>query len=193
MRRSSEPEPALTDQTESAEWPLFPLHDVLFPGGTLPLRIFEARYLDLLARSMQGERHFGVVLIKEGHETGLATFYRVGTTAAVVDWSQGRERFDILGTEQRPDGLYVAQVKIWPAEPRILLPCEYQHMATVVEAVLDKLKHHARYLHADYDDSSWIGYRLAEILSLGPEAKQEMLELRDPVARLDQLGSRLEE
>jgi Lon protease-like protein len=204
MPKSSALEPARAVGTEPAELPLFPLHDVLFPGGTLPLRIFEARYLDMLARGLRTPQHFGVVLIKEGQETSTVTFHRVGTTATVVDWSQGKDgllhvrargqqRFEIVDFERRRDGLYVAQIKMWPADLRVPLPCEYQHMARVVESVLDKLKHHARYLDRDYDDTAWIAYRLAEILALLPDAKQRLLELSDPIARLDQLGSRLEE
>ena len=61
--------------------PLFPLSTVLYPGGPLPLRIFEARYLDMISDCMKNEQCFGVVLIRDGSESGPATTYDVGTLA----------------------------------------------------------------------------------------------------------------
>jgi uncharacterized protein len=65
--------------------PLFPLHTVLFPGMTLPLRIFEPRYVQMLSDCLEGNPVFGVVLIKEGKEVGSpAVPYPVGTTARII-------------------------------------------------------------------------------------------------------------
>ena len=51
-----------------AELPLFPLRTVLFPGGLLELKIFEARYLDLMSRCMRERAPFGVVALRSGAE-----------------------------------------------------------------------------------------------------------------------------
>ena len=59
--------------------PLFPLNTVLFPGGPLPLRIFEPRYLDMISACMKDDAPFGVLLIRDGAETGPATTWDVGT------------------------------------------------------------------------------------------------------------------
>src|SRR4051812_50170119 len=56
--------------TAPAVIPLFPLHTVLFPGGPLPLRIFETRYVDMVRRCMREATPFGVVLIEDGDEAG---------------------------------------------------------------------------------------------------------------------------
>ena len=50
--------------------PLFPLKTVLFPGGVLPLRVFEARYMDMITRCMREDAGFGVCLIAAGEEVG---------------------------------------------------------------------------------------------------------------------------
>jgi Lon protease-like protein len=71
-----------------SELPLFPLQTVLFPDGRLALRVFEPRYLDMVARCLRGENRFGVIAIREGAEVGVATTYDFGTSAEIVDWQQ---------------------------------------------------------------------------------------------------------
>ena len=71
--------------------PLFPLNTVLFPGGPLPLRIFEARYIDMISERMRSEAPFGVLLIKDGEEVGDSSTYEVGTLARITDWYQGSD------------------------------------------------------------------------------------------------------
>src|SRR5215475_14572416 len=76
--------------------PLFPLSTVLFPGGPLPLRIFETRYLDMVRHCMRHRCPFGVTLIRAGSEVGAAAageICEVGTTARIVDFNS------------QPDGL----------------------------------------------------------------------------------------
>ena len=68
------------------ELPLFPLATVLFPGGPLSLRIFETRYLDMVASVLRGDNRFGVLAIRAGSEVGEAETFSVGTTAEIVDW-----------------------------------------------------------------------------------------------------------
>ena len=78
--------------TATQELPLFPLNTVLFPGGVLPLRIFETRYLDLISACLRNDSGFGVVTIQEGGEAGGPTthIHPVGTLARIVDFDQGR-------------------------------------------------------------------------------------------------------
>jgi Lon protease-like protein len=116
-----------------SELPLFPLQTVLLPGGRLALRVFEPRYVDMVARSLRGANRFGVVAIREGAEVGAATTYDHGTSAEIVDWHQepggllgilaaGREPFRVAGIRREPDGLYVGSVE-W------LTPCRYSRLA----------------------------------------------------------------
>lgn len=53
-----------------AALPMFPLESVQLPGETLPLRIFEPRYRELVTDCLAGDRRFGVVLIAAGREVG---------------------------------------------------------------------------------------------------------------------------
>ena len=73
----------------TVEIPLFPLQAVLFPGGPMPLKIFEPRYLGMISRCLKDNAGFGVVLIRDGAEVGPATTYDVGTLASIDDWYQG--------------------------------------------------------------------------------------------------------
>ena len=110
-------------QGSHIEIPLFPLRTVLFPGGPLPLRIFETRYLDMIGRCMKDERGFGVLAIRDGTGTGsgAAEVHQVGTLASIVDWYQfddgllgitviGQTRFMLHSVRQQPDGLNVGEV-----------------------------------------------------------------------------------
>ncbi len=180
---------------------LFPLKTVLFPGGLLPLRIFEARYLDMVGRCLKGEQKFGVLMIVEGSEVGRARTANVGTLADIVDWHQqpdgllgivvaGRERFRLIETSIQDDGLYVGRVEVLPEAPRSALPPRHAHLAKLLRQVLARLGIQRRG-DEDFDDASWVGYRLAEVLPLSLEDRQACLEIDDPIARLDRLGASL--
>jgi Lon protease-like protein len=180
---------------------LFPLKTVLFPGGLLPLRIFEARYLDMVGRCMKRGQRFGVLMIVDGSEVGRARTAEVGTLAEIIDWHQeadgllgivvaGRERFRLLETSLRDDGLYVGTVDVLPEAPRCELPPRHAHLAKLLRQVLTRLGVHRRG-DEDYEDAAWVGYRLAEILPLSLEDRQACLEMEDPLARLDKLGASL--
>lgn len=67
--------------------PMFPLGSVLFPAMPLPLRVFEERYLQLLASVLQeSPPEFGVVLIERGQEVGGGdTRFDIGTVARIAD------------------------------------------------------------------------------------------------------------
>lgn len=175
--------------------PLFPLRTVLYPGGPLPLRIFEPRYLDMISECLKNERSFGVLLIKSGSETGPSTTFDVGTLARITDWYQGSdgllgvtalggERFRLVSRQQRPDGLNVGEVEILPERGRQSLPDEFKPLAQILAGVLDDLGRLYEALDRRYDDAGWVGYRFAEILPISPEEKQSCLETDDPIGRL---------
>ena len=108
--------------------PLFPLNTVLFPGGPLPLRIFEPRYLGLVSRCLKSDMPFGVLLIRDGGETGPATTHNIGTLARITDWYQGsdgllgitaigEQRFRLIASERQDDGLNIGDVETLENEP----------------------------------------------------------------------------
>ncbi|MEX0975626.1 MAG: LON peptidase substrate-binding domain-containing protein [Woeseia sp.] len=175
--------------------PLFPLRTVLYPGGPLPLRIFEARYLDMISECLKSERPFGVLLIKSGEESGQATTYELGTLARIADWYQGsdgllgvtaigEQRFRLVSSERRADGLNVGAIEVLPEQPFQPLPDEYRPLATILAGVLDDLGRLYESLERRYDDAVWVGYRFAEILPISPGEKQRCLEIEDPFERL---------
>ena len=176
--------------------PLFPLHTVLFPGGPLPLRIFETRYTDMVRRCMREQQPFGVVLIQEGEEAGLvATTATIGCSARVADFYTlqdgllgiscvGERKFRVQRVWRAPDGLNMGEVSWLAAEPSIPLPADHARLGDTVRAALDELAEHYQHVEKHFDDAAWVGGRLAELLPIGLNDKQVLLELDDPLARL---------
>lgn len=179
--------------------PLFPLGVVLFPGGPLPLRIFEPRYLSMVSRCLRDDCEFGVLLIVAGREAGrVARTSDVGTLARIVDWSQGADgllnitargtrKFRLLAESRQADGLYVGEVVPLPAEPAVALPADCRPLAELLAGVIDDLGALYDGIERHLDDAAWVGHRLAELLPLPPEAKQACLETTDPLERLQVL------
>jgi Lon protease-like protein len=182
------------------EIPLFPLNTVLFPGGPLPLRIFETRYVDMVRHCMRSGSAFGVVLIRAGGEVGsVARTADIGTTARIVDFSQlpdgllgiscrGERRFRILRRWRQQDGLNVAEVEWLPAAPPEPLPAELQFLSDLLKRVLPELGDLYAQVPRHFDDAEWVGARLAEILPLSLGDKQALLELDDATARLARIA-----
>ena len=175
--------------------PLFPLNTVLFPGGPLPLRIFEPRYVGMISHCMRHESPFGVLLIRDGDEAGSATTHNIGTLARITDWYQGsdgllgitavgEQRFRLLSSTRQDDGLNVGDVQLLENEPNLPLPEEYQEMAAILAGVLDDLGRLYESLDRHFDDASWVTSRFVEILPIDLEEKQRCLEKSDPVERL---------
>jgi uncharacterized protein len=181
------------------EIPLFPLRTVLFPGGVLPLRIFETRYVDMIRSCMRSASGFGVVLIQQGAETGpVASVHDVGTAAQIVDFTQledgllgittvGQYRFRVTAARTQRDGLNIGTVSRIADEPHAALPADYAPLSALLREALPQLG--ALYQHFDpqYEDAGWVGQRLAEILPIELDDRQYCLELDDPIARLEYL------
>jgi uncharacterized protein len=186
------------------EVPLFPLHTVLFPGGPLPLRIFEARYLDMVSGCLKQGSGFGVCLIREGREVGpAATTYATGTLARVADWhrradgllgitAMGERRFQIRAAQVQPNQLTLAEVELLPEDPPTPLPDGCLHMADVLRRIIAQLGNHYATLPERYDDAGWVGCRLAELLPLSLDQKQYLLQMDDPLQRLERLCGMLQ-
>ena len=175
--------------------PLFPLNTVLFPGGPLPLRIFEPRYLDMISACVKNDSQFGVLLIREGGETGSATTHEIGTLARVFDWYQGsdgllgvtaigEQRFRVISSFREASGLNVGSIQILPDEPAVPLPDEYRSMPDILGGVLDDLGRLYESLERHMDDAVWVTSRFVEILPMDLEQKQLCLEQSDPAERL---------
>lgn len=175
--------------------PLFPLNTVLFPGGPLPLRIFESRYIDMISERMKADAPFGVLLIREGREAGQATTFRIGTLARITDWYQGSDgllgvtaigerRFRLLSSERKHDGLNVGEIEMLPDEPELELPPEFAGLPTILDAVIGDLGRLYEGLERHMNDARWVGYRFMEVLPIDLEQKQKSLESEDTLGRL---------
>jgi uncharacterized protein len=183
---------------------LFPLNTVLFPGGLLPLRIFETRYIDMVGRCTRADEAFGVVLVQNGSDTErqVATA-PIGTSARIVDFQtledgllgilcHGERRFRIHARGQRPDGLNCAEVEWLQDVARVSVPERLQPLVPLLREALGQLKTIGRFMEPDYEDACWVGYRIAELLPLDQELLQRVLESDDPVARLELLAPLLD-
>jgi len=191
--------------------PLFPLNTVLFPGGVLPLRVFEARYMDMVRQCMKTATPFGVVLITSGGEVGTpAATEAVGTVAHIVAWDMpqlgllhlravGDERFHIEQAEVQPDGLQLARVEPIAPDDDLPLDQQYRPCAELLQRVIDDVGSQ----RADdidetpdpinaipfeapsrFDSSVWVGNRLCEFMPIPLRAKQKLMELQDAKSRL---------
>jgi Lon protease-like protein len=183
--------------TPLIELPLFPLSTVLFPGGQLQLRIFEPRYLDLVRECTRYGTGFGVCLVLDGDEVGApASPAAVGTVARIRDFhtgddgllgivTEGTTRFRVARTRIRSDGQLRGDVEAWPAEPEQPVPVEFALLQSILERLIETMAPHWHDApRSAYDDASWLGFRLAELLPLEDSEQQHMLELTDPVQRL---------
>jgi len=176
--------------------PIFPLNTVLFPGGPLPLRIFEPRYIDMVSMCMKTETPFGVLLIKDGEEAGPATTCEVGTLAKITDFYQGSDgllgitavggqRFRLLSNERQPDGLNIGEVDLIEVEAALPLPEKFRALADMLSNVLDDLGRLYEGQDRQYENAVWVTYRFLEILPIDLDQKQLSLESSDTLARLD--------
>ncbi|HEU4351969.1 MAG TPA: LON peptidase substrate-binding domain-containing protein [Burkholderiales bacterium] len=175
---------------------------MLFPGGRLPLRIFENRYMQMAKACLKDDSPFGVCLIREGREVGApATPRDVGTLARIVSWdmpqlgvlqvtARGEDRFRILARHVQPDGLARARVEILPDDRDTPVPPACSAAVKLLERVIEQ---HPELLERPHrlDSCAWVSARLAEILPLPLAAKQGLLELDDARARLERLNGAL--
>jgi uncharacterized protein len=173
---------------------------VLFPGGRLPLRIFEQRYLEMAKACFKGGSPFGVCSIREGHEVGApATPSEVGTLARIVAWdmpqlgllhvtARGERRFRILSRSVQRDGLARAAVELLAEESDAPVPAGAGRSVKLLQSVIEQ---HPELFERPHrlDSCAWVSARLAELLPLPLEAKQALLELDDAAARLAQLNA----
>lgn len=176
--------------------PIFALGSVLFPGGLLSLQVFEPRYLDMVKRCMADGLPFGVCLIREGSETGAAaSVHPIGTQARILDFdlldngllgitARGEHRFEVIETETRADQLIVARTRVLEDEPSRSVPAEHEHLSDVARALLEHLGSDQLVADGLFEDATWVGHRLAEVLPMPAADRQALLELDDPLYRL---------
>ena len=192
--------------------PLFPLGSVLFPGGLLPLRIFEVRYLDMIGKVHKAGAPFGVVRLTQGAEVRVAgasaeSFSSIGTLALIRDFEApqagllqiecvGTQRFRVRNSALQKYGLWTAEVEALPDDVALAIPEDLQHTADALCRLVETLEER-RKMEADgnvrlpirapyqFADCGWVANRWCELLPLPPHLKQQLMELDSPLMRLE--------
>jgi Lon protease-like protein len=181
-------------------YPLFPLNTVLFPSCILDLQIFEARYLDMVSACMKRGEGFGVVTILEGREVGEAAsrFSALGCEALIRDFQQrsngllgirveGGRRFRVDGVEVQADQLTLAQVD-WLDEPDDApLLAEHADLAALLAALAEHPLVAGLAMGGMVAGQQALANQLAYLLPFATEQKLQLLQLDDPLRRLQQI------
>ena len=199
----------MTTQPLLHSLPLFPLGTVLFPGGLLPLRIFEVRYLDMIGKCRKADAPFGVVSLTSGSEVRKAdteSFAGIGTLAMIREFESpqsgllqieciGTQRFRVRHTELQKHGLWVAEVEAVNDDVALEIPDDLKHTSTALRRLLDTLEERRRAqgesvrlpISAPYrlDDCGWVANRWCELVPMQLELRQRLMELDSPLMRLE--------
>ncbi|MGE8202803.1 MAG: LON peptidase substrate-binding domain-containing protein [Variovorax sp.] len=197
--------------------PLFPLGTVLFPGGLLPLRIFEVRYLDMIGKCRKADAPFGVVSLTSGSEVRKAgadaeSFAAIGTLAMIREFESpqsgllqiecvGTQRFRVRDTELQKHGLWVAEVEAVADDVALEIPDDLKHTATALQRLIDTLEERRREQGGSVrlpigmpyllDDCGWVANRWCELVPMQLELKQRLMELDSPLMRLELISDLL--
>jgi Lon protease-like protein len=187
------------------------LKTVLFPGGVLPLKVFEQRYITMTKACLKDEEPFGVCLLTQGEEVAgpqtaktPAKFASIGTVARITSWdmpqlgilhlrTEGSTRFHVQHHTIADDGLVVGEVTALAPEPAVALPEAFKRLAALLELLINRVGKENFPAELALDDASWVGYRLAEVLPLPLPIKQTMLEINDSEVRLKVLAQFLQQ
>jgi len=171
------------------EMPIFPLGTVLFPGGVLPLKIFEQRYLEMTKACLRDGSPFGVCLIREGREVGAPALPSdIGCMARIREWdmpqlgiflllSEGTNRFRLGPSRFDRSGLMIGEVEPLPMPADSPPPPEQERCVAMLKVIVEKIGEDKLPSPPRYDDPAWVAYRLAEFLPLESPARQRLLEM----------------
>ncbi|MBT8615597.1 peptidase S16 [Polynucleobacter paneuropaeus] len=194
--------------------PLFPLGTVLFPDGVIALKIFEARYLDMIKQCLRENTEFGVVsIIKNtviGEEDLSLSFSNIGTLAQIEDFdpvqpalymtkSFGIQRFRLINSKQEANGLWMGEVELLENDPVIPLSVEHEKVAKLLTEIISVIQSENLLGDAPFkkpykvDDCGWVSNRLAELLPISLAQKNHLLAQTNPRIRLDLIAEIIED
>jgi len=202
----------MTDSNLSREIPLFPLGTVLFPDGVIALKIFEARYLDMIKKCLREKTEFGVISIMKDQEDedSPLTFSQIGTLAQIEDFdpvqpalyitkSFGTQRFRLLNSSQKSNGLWVGEVALLDNDPATPIAEEHQGVAKLLNEIISVIQSENLLGDAPFkkpfkvDDCGWVSNRLAELLPISLAQKNHLLAQTNPRIRLDLITEIIED
>ncbi len=182
------------------ELPLFPLQRTVFPGVTIPMRIFEQRYLRLVRESLATAKPFAVVPILSGREVGATpAIAGRGTLVTIADWSQlpngllgievrGEQRLRVGATRVEADGLMRGEVMLDAPDQAVPLAGDDSDLVALLGDLARHFGVEARYLN-DSLDGITLAWRLADLLPVALERKIALLGMADPLVRLIEVRS----
>ncbi len=202
---------SMTTQPLLHSLPLFPLGTVLFPGGLLPLRIFEVRYLDMIGKCRKADAPFGVVSLTSGSEVRKAgadaeSFAAIGTLAVIREFESpqsgllqiecvGTQRFRVRSNELQKHGLWVAEVEAVNDDVALEIPDDLRHTSTALQRLVGTLEERKRAQGGSvrlpiaepyrFDDCGWVANRWCELVPMQLELRQRLMELDSPLMRLE--------
>jgi Lon protease-like protein len=185
----------------SLDIPLFPLNTVLFPGGRLPLRIFEQRYMDMAKVCIKDNQPFGVCLLEQGSEVvgpgqSPAQPHDIGTLARIGNWdmpqfgvlnvaTSGGDRFRIISTRREKSGLLRGEVEPIAEPAAQPIPDDFGRLVPLLRVIITDMAEAAPPEPHHFSDANWVGYRYCEVLPIPNAARQKLLELDDSISRLE--------
>ena len=188
--------------------PLFPLGTVLFPGGLLPLRIFEVRYLHMVEQCRKDGTPFGVVTLTKGSEVRRPgedgeVFHPIGTLARITHFEApqpglmeidcvGAERFRIVSSRQLPHGQWVADVELLADDIATPIPSDLEYASKTLGQLIQTLRAQNATENRfpilpplQLEDCGWVANRWCEMLPLSVQLKNNLLALDSPLVRLE--------
>ena len=198
----------------SRKIPLFPLETVLFPDGVIALKIFEARYLDMIKQCLREKTEFGVISIiqdqDDSHDNPTPRFSSIGTLALIEDFdpiqpalymtkSFGTQRFQLLSSSQEANGLWVGEIILLEKDPLIPIPKEHQRVAKLLDEIIAVIQSENLLSDAPFkkpymtEDCGWVSNRLAELLPISLAQKNHLLAQTNPRIRLDLISEIIED
>ncbi|QWE16235.1 LON peptidase substrate-binding domain-containing protein [Polynucleobacter sp. AP-Nino-20-G2] len=194
--------------------PLFPLGTVLFPDGVIALKIFEARYLDMIKQCLREKTEFGVVSIIKNQNTNeediSLSFSNIGTLAQIEDFdpiqpalymtkSFGTQRFKLVSSKQETSGLWMGEVELLENDPFTPIPQEHQKVAELLDDIISVIQSEDLLAEAPFkkpfkvNDCGWVSNRLAELLPISLAHKNHLLAQTNPRIRLDLITEIIED
>ena len=194
--------------------PLFPLGTVLFPDGVIALKIFEARYLDMIKQCLREKTVFGVVSViknPDSHEENLSSYFsKVGTLAQIEDFdpvqpalymtkSFGTQRFTLISSQQEANGLWMGEIALLENDPITPSPEEHQKAVKLLDEIISVIQSQDLLGDAPFkkpfkvDDCGWVSNRLAELLPISLIQKNHLLAQTNPRIRLDLISEIIED
>ena len=193
--------------------PLFPLNLVVCPDGALPLKIFEARYLDMVRDCLRNKTSFAIVTILTEGATDLASnfpFANIGTLVNIADADVtaigllmirfvGQHRVKVHSFTQQADELVVGQVSDVPNDASVTIAEDLNPSVKVLKQLLKTLadqdlspKNLPAVEPYQFENAAWVSNCWIELLNLPLLQKQRLMQMDSPILRLELIQDNLD-